>query len=745
MKARSYLDDICARMKGEFAANRRVMGFEDYLELYSEFPRVHARNAAQYLFDCFGHFGFTQQTAPLGDRRRWNLMDVPWDNGRERLVGQEEVQEAIYRIVQNFTRQRVVNKLILLHGPNGSSKSSILACIARGLEQYSRTDEGAMYCFNWIFPKRAVSKPRLGFGGEGAGGTTEPETYANLEADEIAAVIPGDLRDHPLLLLPIDDRRSLLDKALAGEVDDGDDETFQVAECLLRGELAPRNQQIAELLYASYQGDLRKVLRHVQVQRLYLSRRFRRGIVTVEPQLHVDAGVRQLTGDRSLTSLPSILQSTTLYEPTGDLVDAHRSLIEYNDLLKRPLDSFKYLLATCEKSSVALPNQILYLDLLFFASSNDTHLSAFKEYADWPSFKGRIELVRVPYLRSYLVEREIYETQITPEVVDTHIAPHAARVAALWAVLTRLRKPKPDRYPKALRGTVAALSPVQKAELYATGRTPTGLPLEKARALRALIEQMADEERADGLYEGQIGASPREMKLVMLNAAHREEYAALTPLAVLAEITELCTQKTIYPFLQMEPEGQYGDHTAFVEACREHWLDLADDELTRAMGLVTRDQYDELFQRYLKHVSHAGRGEKLLNPITGAFDEPSYDFMEELERRFGVDKDARDFRSRVLGRIGAASQQGPVDPSDYRELFPNLFDKLEESYYAEQSATVKANATNLLMVLNDDAGRLSAAAEKQANESIARLRADFGYNDDSAKEMVATLVGERYK
>jgi len=286
---------------------------------------------------------------------------------------------------------------------------------------------------------------------------------------------------------------------------------------------------------------------------------------------------------------------------------------------------------------------------------------------------------------------------------------------------------------------------VQKAELYATGRTPTGLPLEKARALRALIEQMADEERADGLYEGQIGASPREMKLVMLNAAHREEYAALTPLAVLAEITELCTQKTIYPFLQMEPEGQYGDHTAFVEACREHWLDLADDELTRAMGLVTRDQYDELFQRYLKHVSHAGRGEKLLNPITGAFDEPSYDFMEELERRFGVDKDARDFRSRVLGRIGAASQQGPVDPSDYRELFPNLFDKLEESYYAEQSATVKANATNLLMVLNDDAGRLSAAAEKQANESIARLRADFGYNDDSAKEMVATLVGERYK
>ncbi len=739
MKASSYLDDICTRMQAEFEANRRVIGFEQYLELFSDNPRRHARNSAQYLLDCFHHFGSETLTTPLGEHRRWHLMDAPWDEGRDRLIGQEEVQDVIYRIIQNFTRQRLVNKLILLHGPNGSSKSSILSCISRALEAYSRTEDGALYCFNWVFPNRQVSKQRLGFGG-GDGAAVELDTFADLDHDDVAATIPGDLRDHPMLLLPGEDRRPLLGKA-----DDASEEGFQVAEGLLRGELSPRNQQIAELLYRSYKGDLKKVLRHVQVQRFFLSRRFRRGLVTVEPQLHVDAVVRQLTGDRSLSSLPQILQSTTLYEPTGDLVDAHRGVIEYNDLLKRPLDSFKYMLSTCEKSSVALPNQILHLDLVFFASSNETHLNAFKEYADWPSFKGRIELVRVPYLKSYLAEQDIYKSQITAEVVQTHIAPHAAYVAALWAVLTRLRKPKPDRYPKALRGTIAALSPLQKADLYATARAPSGLTLEKARAVRAHIQDMSAEDRGDGIYEAQIGASPREVKLVMLNAAQRADFASLSPLAILAEIKSLCTQKSIYPFLQLEPEGQYGDHAAFVDVVRERWLDLADDELIRAMGLVTRDQYDELFRRYLVHVSHAGRGEKLLNPITGNFEDANFDFLEEMEKHFGVEKDARDFRSRVLGRIGAASQHGPIDPGDYRELFPNLFEKVEESYYAQQRSTISKIANDVLMLMSDDSGRLGIEDERKAKECLEHLTAELGYNADSAKEMVATLVSERYR
>jgi serine protein kinase len=40
-------------------------------------------------------------------------------------------------------------RVILLHGPVGSSKSTIARLLKRGLERYSRTDEGTLYSYGW--------------------------------------------------------------------------------------------------------------------------------------------------------------------------------------------------------------------------------------------------------------------------------------------------------------------------------------------------------------------------------------------------------------------------------------------------------------------------------------------------------------------------------------------------------------------------------------------------------------------
>ena len=750
----ALLDDLRTRLKASFDAHRHVMSFEQYLDLFIETPRLQARSASQYVLDCFHHFGSTPLPgSAFGTTRRWKLFDAPWDAEKDRVVGQEAAQEAIYRIVKNFARQRQVNKLVLLHGPNGSAKSSLVGTMLRALEVYSERAEGALYSFNWVFPSKKVSKKRLGFG-DGSERSEEPLTsFAFVDDEDVDARIPPDLRDHPLLLLPRAERRGLLQQAHerimsgrpgAGETEAEGDE-YQVPESLWSGDLSPRNRQIFDLLYASYQGDLRRVLQHVQVERIMLSRRYRRALVTVEPQMHVDASVRQLTGDRSLTSLPLVLQSTTLYEPFGDLVDAHRGIIEYNDLLKRPIDAFRYLISTCEKSSVALSNQTLYLDLLFLASSNESHLNALKEYADWASFKGRMELVRVPYLRCYLAEKRIYDDQVTPEMVHKRIAPHATLVAALWAVLTRLRRPSPERHQKAMKPIVGSLTPLNKADLYATGRTPKGYTLDKARLLRANARALADESFGDRGYEGQGGASPREMKVLLLNAAQRPEFPTLSPLAVLAELKDLVAQRSVYEFLRAEPDGPYTDHEGFIPAVRDRWIDLCDEELHRAMGLVSRDQYDEFFKRYLTHVSHASRGEKILNAITGALEEPDRAFLETMERHFKVDKAAHEFRSDLLGRIGGASQQGRLGSNEYRELFPTLFENLEASYYEAQRPTIRRVATAALKILSGEAETLAVADRRHAEEMLGRLQSDFGYCEPSAREMLGTLLSERYR
>ena len=104
---------------------------------------------------------------------------------------------------------------------------------------------------------------------------------------------------------------------------------------------------------------------------------------TIEPQLSVDARIQQVTADRSFSALPKALQHISLYEPSGPLVDANRGLLEYSDLLKRPVESFKYLLDTVETATVSMDSFVLHLDMVFLASSNETYLDAFKEHPDF--------------------------------------------------------------------------------------------------------------------------------------------------------------------------------------------------------------------------------------------------------------------------------------------------------------------------------------------------------------------------
>ena len=62
----------------------------------------------------------------------------------------------------------------------------------------------------------------------------------------------------------------------------------------------------------------------------------------------MDAGERQITADRSLGALPTSLQAVTLFEAYGELIEASGGMLEFSDLLKRPLDTFKYLQQSVE-------------------------------------------------------------------------------------------------------------------------------------------------------------------------------------------------------------------------------------------------------------------------------------------------------------------------------------------------------------------------------------------------------------
>src|SRR2546427_1767510 len=58
-----------------------------------------------------------------------------------------------------FRRFRAAwRRRLLLHGPVGSSKSTIARLLKKGLEVYSRTDEGMVFAYSWKGPEGVWQK-----------------------------------------------------------------------------------------------------------------------------------------------------------------------------------------------------------------------------------------------------------------------------------------------------------------------------------------------------------------------------------------------------------------------------------------------------------------------------------------------------------------------------------------------------------------------------------------------------------
>jgi predicted Ser/Thr protein kinase len=730
------LEKIAAGVREGFEVGRRVLSFQEYLELYATDPARHGRDASRYVRDMFLHYGTEVVDKPWGKRTRFRLFDLPFAEPtvrREHLVGQEDVQHEIFRIFENFGREGRPNKLILLHGPNGSSKSTIAACLMRALEHYSSLDDGALYRFHWVFPSAKTIKSRIGFGEESSTRKSD-DSFAHLDDELIDAKLHCEIRDHPLFLLPIPARRAVVERALTAA---GISEP--PPEWLMRGRLSHKSQQVYEALLNNYRGDLSQVLRHVSVERWFVSRRYRMGAVTVGPQMSVDAGERQITADRSLAALPASLQAITLFEAFGELIDAAGGLLEFSDLLKRPLDAYKYLQLSIETGEVALHNQNVQLNCVMIGSANEVHLAALREHPEWASFRGRLELIKTPYLRSFVEEQEIYDAQIAPQI-RRHVAPHATFVAALFAVLTRMRKPSPERFEKGLAAVVSGLTAIEKADLYARGTIPERLDAEAVKLLRASIKEVYDESRAYPIYEGRIGASPREIKSVLLDAAQDPRFQCLSPIAILEELEELGHRTTEYEWLQQEVlAGGYHDTKGFREHAKSRLLDLWEDELRVASGLVEERSWLDLFDRYVRHVSVWVKGEKVKNAMTGAYEDPDPTLMQHVEKLLGMRGDAADFRRGIISAIAAWSIDHPGQPIKNHLVFPQHVKRLKETAFVERKKAIADLCKQLLTLIEDEGKGLDPAQTKSATAALERMQG-MGYCRSCARDAASALL-----
>ena len=422
--------------------------FLEYLALVEQQPLI-ARNAWQRLYDMICSHGFEQAKVP-GGPRRWGLFDDPLGGGRDAVFGLDEPLDKLVQTLRagasGFGPER---RVILLHGPVGSSKSTVARLLKVALEEYSKSDEGALYTFSWEVDGEQVESP---------------------------------MHQEPLLLIPEESRGAVLERLNKG--------LPREYSLRLEGELDPVSRYYYKLLMERYAGDWARVVEHVRVRRLVLSEADRRGIGTFQPKDEKNQDSTELTGDLNYRKIAEYGSDSDprAFNFDGEFNIANRGLLEFVEVLKLDVAFLYDLLGATQEHSIK-PRKFAQtsIDEVIIGHTNEPEYKKLQSNDLMEAFRDRTIKIDIPYNLSVQDEVRIYRRQFRRKGATTcTVAPHTLEIAALWAVLSRLDDP-----------THPNLTLLQKARLYA-GETVSGFSREHAREMKRASAR-----------EGMVGISPR--------------------------------------------------------------------------------------------------------------------------------------------------------------------------------------------------------------------------------------------
>ncbi|MEZ6017058.1 MAG: serine protein kinase [Planctomycetota bacterium] len=421
--------------------------YADYLALVDERPTL-ARNAWQRMVDMIASHGCEPRRP--GAPRRWRLFDDPFHNGEDAVFGLDSALDELVRTFQAGARGLgPERRIVLLHGPVGSAKSTIARLLKHGLEHYSRTDDGAIFTFDWIVD------------GE---------------------VTPSPMNQDPLLLIP-HEQRPVVEARLDSRVRRPD-------RLRIQGELDPVGRFWLRELMQRYDGEWAKVVEHVRVRRFVFSEVDRVGIGTFQPKDEKNQDSTELTGDLNYRLIAEYGSDSDprAFNFDGEFHVANRGLLEFVEVLKLDVAFLYDLLGATQEHAIKPKKfQQTHIDQVILGHTNEPEFKKLQNNELMEAFRDRTIKIDVPYnLRvsdEVRIHRRRYGEKGTP---GRALAPHSLYVAALWSVLTRLEEP-----------TLPNLSIVQKAELYDGQEVP------------GFSHEQVDELRGEAPREGMDGVSPR--------------------------------------------------------------------------------------------------------------------------------------------------------------------------------------------------------------------------------------------
>ncbi|MCC7074538.1 MAG: serine protein kinase [Deltaproteobacteria bacterium] len=604
--------------------------FEEYLEIVRRDPRV-SRGAFQRVYDMVVSYGRTEYIDSKKKVVHHTFFDDPMGQGRDAIFGLDIPLMRLVNVLKSAAMGYGTEKrVILLHGPVGSSKSTIARLMKKGLEHYSTTDDGRLFTFEWHVPKELQQVT----GGHDV--FTDP------------------MNEDPLKLIPLDMRTDAF-KALGL----GSDQ-YPVR---IKGELNPASRFIFKLLMEHHKGDLTKVLGHVRVRRLVLSEKDRRGIGTFQPKDEKNQDSTELTGDINYRKIAEFGSDSDprAFNFDGEFCIANRGVIEFIEILKLDV-AFLYDLLGATQEHKIKPKKFAQTDIdeVIIGHTNEAEYKKLLNNEFMEALRDRTVKIDIPYITKLTEEIKIYKKDYNNvSIKGKHIAPHTIEMAAMWAVLSRLEEPKGHN-----------LTILQKLKLY------------DGKSLPGYTEDSVKELRKAAAREGMEGISARYVQDKISNALVSDKSeTSINPFMVINELESgLRTHSLI------TSEDIRKRYVELLQIVRQEYEEIVKNEVQRAIS-ADEDAIGKLCANYIDNIKAYTQKERVRNKYTGQDEEPDERLMRSIEEKIDIPESRKDdFRREIMNYIGALAVDGKK--FDYRTN-ERLHRALELKLFEDQKDTIK--------------------------------------------------------
>jgi len=232
--------------------------------------------------------------------------------------------------------------------------------------------------------------------------------------------------EEPLHLVPLEDREEWQEKL----------------GVKIEGHLCPVCQHLVDNEYTNDIGIVE--WDRVPVEQMVFSEQRRQGIGTFQPSDPKSQDVSELIGRVNMSKIARYGETDPrAYQFDGELQVANGGMIEYIEILKADVKFHYILITAAQEQMIKSPGfPQVYIDELILSHTNQTEFDTFKGDKKNEALHDRMYPVKVPWNLKVNDEIKIYEKMIAESdfAEGIHIAPNTLRVAAQFAVLTRLKE-----------------------------------------------------------------------------------------------------------------------------------------------------------------------------------------------------------------------------------------------------------------------------------------------------------------